>query len=283
MASQTNFDLGEFEELMSDAGIGIVVHDLDGKIVQANHAYARLLGYTIDEALQLSVDDVIESDVRAKRDDDLRALIGSEGENLSAERRFIRRDGTTIWVRSRKSVLTRGAQTYVLVVVEDWTEHRERLSELEHAAEHDWLTGMKNRSGLYADIARRVREGQAVAVLMIDLNEFKAVNDTFGHRVGDEILKHVANRLVDLVDPHDTVARQSGDEFVIVTSPERVERIVRRVHESLLKAIGVELHGVPMMHMSAAIGHARLVDGMALADLLDAADHNMYDHKRGKA
>jgi diguanylate cyclase (GGDEF)-like protein/PAS domain S-box-containing protein len=281
--SQPNLDLGEFQVLMSNAGIGIVVHDLDGRVVEANYAYARLLGYTLDEALQLSVDDVIHPDARAKRDEDLRTLLGGAHERISAERKFVRRDGTTIWVRSRKSILTRDAETYVLVCVEDWTEHRERLSELEHAADHDWLTRVKNRSGLHADIAGRMETTRAIALLMIDLNEFKSVNDNYGHRVGDEVLKQVARRLVEVVDPQDTVARRSGDEFVIVTSPERVERISDLVHRALLSPIGVEVDHAPPLHMSAAVGSASLINGMTLTDLLDAADRSMYRHKRSKA
>lgn len=268
---------------MSNAGIGIVVHDLDGKVVEANYAYARLLGYTLDEALLLRVDDVMHPDVMAKRDEDLGMLLRGDREKISAERKFIRRDGTTIWVRARKSVLTRDTETYVLVCVEDWTEHRERLTELEHAAEHDWLTRVKNRSGLHADIAGRMELSRNVAILMIDLNDFKSVNDSYGHRVGDEVLKQVAKGLVELVGPRDTVARRSGDEFVIVTTPDRVEHIAELVHEGLRRGISVDLAHVPVLYMSAAVGRARLINGMTLADLLDAADSSMYDNKRSRA
>ena len=266
---QPNIDLGEFEALMSNAGIGIVVHDQDGRVVQANDAYARLLGYTVDEALGLRADDVF------RRVDD-------EDDSPVTEQKLLRRDGSTIWVRARKSVLDRGVESYVLVIVEDWTQHRERLSELEHTAEYDWLTGVRNRSGLYADIAHRIKAGQSVAVVMIDLNEFKSVNDAYGHRVGDELLRQVAARLVDLVEPDETVARLSGDEFVIVTTPGRARRMSGQVHGALVKAIDVGLDGIPLLHMTTATGHAGRVDGMSPTDLLDVADRNMYDHKRGK-
>lgn len=268
MGSGPNIDLGEFEALMSNAGIGIVVHDQDGRVVQANDAYARLLGYTVDEALGLRADDVFQ------RGD-------HEDKSPVTEQKLVRRDGSTIWVRARKSVLDRGAQSYVLVIVEDWTEHRERLSELEHTAEYDWLTGVRNRSGLHADIARRIDGSEAVSAVMIDLNEFKSVNDAYGHRVGDELLKQVARRLVDLVGPDDTVARLSGDEFVIVTIPGRAELISGQVHGALIKAIDVGLDGIPLLHMTTATGHAGLVDSMSPTDLLDAADRSMYDNKRG--
>ena len=155
-----------------------------------------------------------------------------------------------------------------------------------HAALHDPLTGLANRSlildHLHRALARADRRKTLVAVVFVDLDDFKRINDTLGHLAGDEVLVEVARRLRPAVRPADTLGRWSGDEFVVVS--EDLERaadapaIVGRIaaaFEALFAVAGTELH------VNASIGVAVSAGGDQPVSLIAAADSAMYRSKRG--
>lgn len=157
---------------------------------------------------------------------------------------------------------------------------------LQHAAYHDQLTNLPNRrltlDRLEGALARAGRAGTAVGVLFVDLNGFKAVNDRYGHNVGDQVLRVVAGRLRRSVRPGDTVSRHGGDEFVIVceglAEADSLEVVAERVAESLSRAVEV---GGREHRIAATIGRAVAVFGETTPEaLVESADRDMYLRRR---
>ena len=189
------------------------------------------------------------------------------------------------WASARFVPLGPDKATGWIATVEDVTDRRRAESELTHQATHDALTGLPNRvlleDRLQQACARLHDSSEAVSLLFIDLDGFKAVNDTYGHTIGDQVLVEVARRLRRIVRSVDTVARLGGDEFVAFCEalPEReVREVVQRLHDAI---------GIPLMidgeaiHIGASIGVEATRDPRAtFDDLLARADQAMYREKR---
>lgn len=175
--------------------------------------------------------------------------------------------------------------THYVVAVSDVTERVDYEQRLTDQATHDALTGLANRT-LFADrvaqaILHAQRHGQYVAIVLVDLDHFKYVNDTLGHAVGDQLLKIAAQRLTDCVRGIDTVARMGGDEFVLIltqlASPDETEAVLQRITESIAAPYLLEDHE---SHISCSAGAAFYPkDGVDAEELLKKADTAMYQAK----
>ena len=172
-------------------------------------------------------------------------------------------------------------------VFSEVTSSRASHQRLMHLAHHDALTGLPNRLLFGAraqhSIERCEREGCRLAILFLDLDRFKPVNDLLGHKVGDQVLRDVAARLTSVLRSEDTVARFGGDEFVILVERAEGESDAHRVAEKLLGVFPVEVEqGGTHLSVSASIGISIYPDdGKTVEALIDAADHAMYRIKQG--
>jgi len=209
------------------------------------------------------------------------------GEPLRAEYRMLARDGTEVWVRDEAYAMPddgAGHQVSQGLLV-DVTDRKRLESKLIHDALHDPLTGLANRvllrDHLQRSLARRDRNGGTVALLFVDLDDFKRVNDTYGHAAGDEILVRVAERLLAAVRAEDVVGRQSGDEFAVLLDSVRgadeavvsAERILRELRRP------IQL-GARSILVGGSIGIALASDAEATAEhVLTQADAAMYAAK----
>ncbi len=172
-----------------------------------------------------------------------------------------------------------------IATVDDVTDRRRAETELTHRATHDMLTGLPNRmlleDRLQQACGRLRREKDAVTVMFIDLDDFKAVNDNYGHTVGDHVLAEVANRLGRIVRNVDTVARLGGDEFVVLCEglPEtQVHKMVQRIHDAV--SVPLIING-DAVRIGASIGVEITRDETVTFDeLLARADQAMYREKR---
>jgi diguanylate cyclase (GGDEF)-like protein/PAS domain S-box-containing protein len=283
--------LERFRAAFSGAPIGVALVSLDpatpGQYLQVNEALCGLLGRHEDELVGRSVLDVTHPDDAADLATSLGHLADATIERYSADRRYLRADGHQIWVRVHASPVQReaGRPSYAITHVEDITDAKQAQEQLTRRALHDPLTGLANRDGLVARLQHCLdelgRAAAAVAVLYLDLDGFKTVNDSVGHAAGDRLLTEVGHRLHQVVRRHDTAARIGGDEFVVVArldSDHDVLRILDRVRSAL--AAPVTING-DSFHASASIGvavaHTPDADP---ADLLRAADTAMYRAKR---
>jgi len=217
----------------------------------------------------------------------MRAII--ENRIVAIETRTIlsRRDGVTIAIEGSASPIhdRNGGVVGAVMVVHDVTAARDLSAKLERLALHDSLTDLPNRS-LFADrldraLARASRAGNSVVLLFIDLDEFKPVNDTLGHALGDRLLQSVADRLRNCMRQADTVSRFGGDEFVVllpdVPPTQDVENFAAKVFHSLQAPHVIGEHE---LHITASIGVSRYPRDAADGNgLLKCADTAMYKAK----
>jgi len=260
-----------------------------GRLAYMSPQISGILGYRPDEF----VDDPELWPSRIHPDDRAAAIAAYEehwrtGEPLRAEYRMLARDGSEVWVRDEAFAMPDGGQGGRRVsqgLVVDTTDRKRLESKLIHDALHDPLTSLANRvllrDHLERALARQERTPGRVALLFVDLDDFKRVNDAFGHAVGDEILRRVAERLVSVVRTEDVVARQSGDEFAVLLGQtlgdDEVTGLAERILAELRRPI---LLGGRSIIVGGSIGIAVADEpAMAAEDLLVRADAAMYAAK----
>ena len=224
--------------------------------------------------------------------DEVQALLGAHLEgrtpSFESDHRMARSDGSYLWVMERAKVVTRAADNSPLRLVgtlSDISERRNAMAQIEYLATHDGLTGLPNRSllndRLERALARARREGNQVAVIFIDLDHFKTINDTLGHQCGDLVLIAVAGRLMKHLREADTITRHGGDEFVLLLPELRNASDAVHVCEKLQKELAepVALDGREL-RISASMGIAMFPDDGELGDqLLQKADVALYKAK----
>jgi len=174
-----------------------------------------------------------------------------------------------------------------LAIAHGLTERRRVDDYIRHLAQHDALTGLLNRTALHtrtdAALADARRRGERVALLLLDLDHFKHINETLGHPVGDDVLRTIADRIRGTVQPRDVVARMGGDEFAVVLGGLRHDSEAELIATKILGRVSEELHlaGQPL-RVTPSLGMAIFPDdGATLTDLLKSADSAMYAAKQG--
>jgi diguanylate cyclase (GGDEF)-like protein/PAS domain S-box-containing protein len=276
-----------YATLVELAAIGISHVDVDGRFVHVNRQLCEMLGYTRDELLALSVRDISHPDDRHSTDKQRAQLHAGEIDSFKAEKRYVRKDGTPVWVhltvRAKRG--SDGRRVHDISIVEDITERREAQSRVEYLATHDEMTGLANRT-LFSEllaraVARERRHRRKFAVLFLDLDRFKIVNDSLGHDGGDKLLKVVASRLGAGVRSSDVMARFGGDEFVLLAHeiPDRQTAaiVARHLLSLILKPVAI---GEQQCRVTASIGIAVYPDDAADATtLLKRADMALYRAK----
>ncbi len=208
------------------------------QFLDANESALAQYGYTREDFLQLTLSDVVLSSQQT-------SLEGEDGDRGRSQanvvQRHLRSDGTQIDVAVRSNDVSYGGKPCKLVIAEDVTERRHVDAELIQMAHHDALTGLPNRMLLSDRMAQALSTAQRLkhktAVISIDLDHFKKVNDWYGHAIGDAYLKHVAGLLTSRLRGMDTVARMGGDEFAIVLGEISTVESAGLVGKMLLQAL----------------------------------------------
>jgi diguanylate cyclase (GGDEF)-like protein/PAS domain S-box-containing protein len=236
-----------FRALVQNSSDAILLVDKDAAVTYQSPSADRMFGYPDDALVGHSVEDLCHPDDLLRVQSGLTDVLSSPGATRRLELRLRRRGGG--WLDAEAVVNNLQADPNVrasVVTVRDVSERKQFETQLTHQAFHDELTGLANRA-LFTDrvahaLARRERDGTTLAVLLLDLDDFKTVNDGLGHAAGDSMLRAVAERLAALVRPGDTTARLGGDEFamVLVDLPNEpaavhaVERIITVLGEPLV-------------------------------------------------
>jgi diguanylate cyclase (GGDEF)-like protein/PAS domain S-box-containing protein len=278
-AAETRFEIG-FEQ----AAIGAVIADLEGMPLRVNPAVCTLLGRPPAELLGRIWTTFTHPD-EVPLGLAMRTRVAAGHDTYEDERRYVRPDGSVVWAMSNVTLVRdeAGSPQYFFTQLQDITARKQVETELAHQALHDALTGLPNRAllvdRLNHGLAGSRRRGPRLGVVFLDLDQFKVVNDSLGHTLGDTLLASVARRIAEAIRPGDTVARFSGDEFVVVcndVSAVEAEEIAERV----LKAVSLPYTiGDQEIHLTASLGIA-LADEDATPDtLLRDADLAMYRAK----
>ncbi len=279
----------QFRVAMENAPIGIALVDLSWNVLEVNAAFAELLGTTRDALRGYDLSQVSHPEDRDVERRLIGRLLSGDQQRFSQEKRYVRADGHVVWVVLDVALVRTARQEpdHFVAQVRDITESRLKAEMLTHRAMHDPLTGLANRTLLQEvlqSVLEQPRGNERVAVLAADLDEFKAINDRYGHAAGDEVLVHVAGVLRAATGGRGTVARLGGDEFVVVLqdldSAKTVFEVAATVHASLKEP--VRLHRRRMV--------VRASIGIAMADpdtmtggapgLLAAADAALYRAKQ---
>jgi diguanylate cyclase (GGDEF)-like protein/PAS domain S-box-containing protein len=278
-------------EMLSE---GVLIYDAHGRVVHANNAAARILGMSHDQLLSRHARD---RRWKLLHEDGSPWPISSYpvAETLQTGRSHrnvvmgnCKSDDSVIWlsVSSRTALDEHGRPCGAITTFSDITERRIILGQLEHQAHHDQLTNLANRRLFHRELDRSIsraeRQGCAVALVYMDLNGFKRINDTLGHRTGDFVLRAIAERLTAATRDEELIARYGGDEFVALLSMLRhpssdVAAFTERMRVTLSEPIPIEAGSV---RVGASLGASIYPhDGRTAEDLLHHADAAMFAMK----
>jgi diguanylate cyclase (GGDEF)-like protein/PAS domain S-box-containing protein len=255
------------------------------RFIEVNAAAVAHYGYSRDEFLAMST-----SDVRVVEEPPAEAIATSgSDEKHNGSRRYRIKDGRIVDVDVTSHQLVFDGRPAVLVAVQDVTERNRLEHQLRYRAFHDSLTQLANRA-LFADrvdhaLARQTREGRSIAVIVLDLDGFKTINDSLGHTAGDQLLVAAAQRLSNQLRPGDTAARLGGDEFAILLEDIQDLTEVEVVTERLLEVFGLPFAvQSKQLLVTASVGVTLNRPGDGPEELVRNADMAMYQAKAaGKA
>jgi diguanylate cyclase (GGDEF)-like protein/PAS domain S-box-containing protein len=273
-----------FRAVFEGATIGIGIGDLDGRILEVNPALVQLLGYPVEEFRRRDVQAFMHPADVERVWQLYGELVRGERSHFRLEKQFLRSNGESVWTDLTVSLLRdgEGRPRYQLALIHDVTAVRQLRRRLEFEAHHDALTGLANRKmfldqldQMFAHAAPGLRAG----LCYLDLDGFKAVNDTLGHEVGDQLLIAVAQRLVAVVGGRGyPLARLGGDEFVVLVPNSSGSAPLIALAEDILAAVArpYELD-FGQVEITASVGVVeRSIVGIDPAELLRAADMTLY-------
>ncbi|WP_228895868.1 EAL domain-containing protein [Pseudoduganella aquatica] len=278
-------DLRRFRLAMDATADAIFLVDRAGMcFVDVNATACRMLGYLREDFLKVGPNKSVDGDLR-RLEDLYDKLLAGDQSGAMAELLLQRKDGSPLSVEVQRRTLRSGQSWILVAVARDITERKEAEQRLLKLAHFDTLTGLPNRSQFYDSLTHSLHQAAehkwALAVLFLDMDRFKNINDTLGHTIGDELLRQFSSRLVDCLRVRDTIGRFGGDEFAaILMLPEGAQNaiaVVDKIRESMRKPFDLKGHEVTV---TASIGISVFPDDGADADtLIQYADTAMYRAK----
>ncbi len=275
-----------FESAFANAPIGMALVDLEGRCLQVNDALCRITGHgrpalKATSLRALTHPEDVDLDV-----DSWRELLDGAIPSYQAEKRYRHAWGHYLWGLLTVSLVRddQGRAVSVISQLQDISERKEAARRLEYLIDHDSLTGLANRrhfeQALSREVERVARYGAPGAVLVLDLDNFKEVNDAFGHMAGDDLLKGVAGAVRHRIRQTDLLARIGGDEFGVLL-PQADADQAQVAAAGIVKALSqhAAVLGDRTIQVTASVGLAML-DGLSAAEVLARADAAMYEAKQ---
>ncbi|QJY48740.1 putative bifunctional diguanylate cyclase/phosphodiesterase [Pseudonocardia broussonetiae] len=265
-----------FAAVFAASPMGIGVAALDGRVLESNAALGEIFGLTPEQFRAHSLQEFVHPEDDPEIWTRLDAMFAGTLDHMRLEKTVWHAEGRPVRLEVVLTLLRDpdDVPQYIVGMVEDITERRDLEDRLRHQALHDPLTGLPNRSLFLERLDVALRTGGCeVGVCFVDLDGFKAVNDTLGHTVGDELLQAVAQRLTaDLAPDGHLVARMGGDEFVVLVErggAAELERVPGRILDAVRRPLRLDGRDVTV---TASVGVVRRSDGGSAAELLKAAD-----------
>lgn len=278
------------QKILSSVDLIIIVTDEKGIIIEANRSACHLFGYSAEELTGISVHLLLPPRYRERHVDALRQFVSSgEMQRRMGQRNSVIgycKDGSVVELEAGIAKFYTAGQWILVVTMIDITQRKHQEQELIRQSTHDMLTGLANRKLIHERLTnalqRSLRNKLNVALLFIDLDSFKLINDTYGHTTGDAVLQIIANRLLDQIRPGDTVGRLSGDEFIVlceqIEKPELIANLAMRINDALRESIEYqELNLFVTASIGIIIGHGQQYSA---DDMMHSADMAMYEMKQ---
>jgi diguanylate cyclase (GGDEF)-like protein/PAS domain S-box-containing protein len=279
-----------FRNIVENASDIIYTVTSDGELLYLSPVWHQQLGYAVDDSINRNIENFINPDDLPKCRDYIAQVFAGQKSSPSLEYRVRHANGYYQWHTSRGSLVTDSqGDCYFLGIARDITREHSARSEIEQLALYDQLTGLPNRTHFQQLVEQALRgvdmNAHSMALLYLDLDKFKPVNDTYGHSVGDELLKLVAQRLQQALRSNDKVCRVGGDEFILlidllVPGQEGLattQAVAERIRASIERLFFVDGHA---LSVSASIGIAMYPDhAQQLGELIRTADQAMYRAK----
>lgn len=278
-----------FRHLMVHAPVGIGITDMRGRFLQVNNALCNILGRQKEELESLVDSDITHPDDRETSELHLQPLVNGRDHEAKYEKRYLHKDGHIIWIQMNVTAerSATGDPVYFIGMFEDISDRKKSEERIWHQANYDTLTNLPNRllffDRLSKEITKARRTDTYVALIFMDLDGFKQVNDEHGHDAGDIVLKAVAHRWLITVREMDTLARIGGDEFAVVIGELESPNDVEAIAEKLIHALSpkIELPHSQECQIGASLGISAYPCNATEIDLLiTAADQAMYESKR---
>jgi diguanylate cyclase (GGDEF)-like protein/PAS domain S-box-containing protein len=277
-----------FRNVLENAPIGMALVALDNHFKQVNQAFCRIAGYTWEELMALTTSDITHPDDNKSYQTIVQRLKDGEIDAYEIEKRYLHKDGTIVWVQLTASLLRNesGKPYQIIKQVQDITGRKQLEFDLERQAHTDYLTGLANRRHFLKlaehEFAHVRRYGGDLAVAMLDLDHFKNINDSYGHQVGDIVLKTLAALCHQMLRNVDVIGRIGGEEFAILfpeTDMQEAHEIVERLRIAIAnKDVPTAENGA--IRFTASIGIATYTPSDADIDiLLNRADKALYEAK----
>ncbi|NEW37644.1 diguanylate cyclase [Nocardia cyriacigeorgica] len=277
-----------FEAAFRHASVAIAIGDTEGRIIDANPAFEKVTGQTVAASRGRSGFDFAPAEQARIQQRVHEELARSGTGTVRIEGRIRRPDGAEGWVAwtVTRCLSASGEHTYLLGFGEDVTEYHNTTESLQWQAHHDPLTSLANRRHLIARCQALIDAadpGDIAAVCAMDVDDFKTINDTHGHAIGDRLLVAIAARLCTCLDPGtDLLARYGGDEFIALLAPptdeQRARAIVETLHSAMAQTFDLDDHTSLETSLSIGIFIAP-VAGYRVTELLTAADRCLYAAK----
>ncbi len=277
-----------FHSSFDAAAIGMALISLEGRFMQANGALCRIVGYAQAELQQKTFQDITYPD---DLDTDLallREMMAGTRDSYQMEKRYLHKDGRVLWILLSRSAVrdATGKVLYFIAQIQDFTERRALLDKLDLQANQDYLTGLSNRRHFLeqggTELARAQRYGEALSMFMLDIDCFKNINDTHGHKAGDIVLQKLGNVLRETLRTVDIIGRIGGEEFAILlpeTDLQKAAEVAERLREDVASTNVVLEAGLPL-HFTISIGVATLNEkSINLDTLFTLADQALYQAK----
>ncbi len=283
LSGRLNGAVERYRDLVQRVPVGIYRTTPDGRFLDANPAFARMFGLGApDDLSSIAAVELYADPADRTR---FQEAVESAGVARSIEYRARRPDGHIFWIRDSSQLVRDklGHPMYYEGIVEDVTEQKRHELRLEQRASVDGLTGLANRAvlvDLLDEAVAGAEPGGRVGLLFVDLDDFKQVNDRFGHAAGDTLLVEAGVRLRNATRAADTVARFGGDEFAVLlevpTTPKVASAVAKRVVDAFRAPFAV---GTESVSLGASVGVAIADEPMSSAELIRRADEAMYDAK----
>lgn len=278
----------ELEAIFHNAGGGIALLDLWGRFTKFNDFWLSMLEYSGEQMSSLNYNDISHDDDITENRQLFVALASGEIPHYESDRRFVRNGGRVFWGHLSMTPVKdeAGYIRAIIAIMHDINERKLLEEKLESMAHYDALTALPNRALFFDRLTQAITQSKRseglFALMFVDLDGFKAVNDTFGHDTGDALLKAVSEHLLECVRESDTVARMGGDEFTIILRAIRGPEDAAHVAEKILATLAAPYHLLGHeCRIGASLGIVLYPEhGKTAEELLSQADNAMYAVKK---